>query len=62
MLEAMLLNVIKGLVLDAAQDLKDEHIMPMIEEKVGADNMEALDKVVDAMPDNTFKNVKELFG
>jgi len=62
MLEAMLLNVIKGLVMDAAQDLKDEHVMPMIEEKVGAENMEALDKVVDAMPDNAFKNVKELFG
>ena len=58
----MLLNVIKGLVMDAAQDLKDEHVMPMIEEKVGAENMEALDKVVDAMPDNAFKNVKELFG
>lgn len=62
MLEAMLLNVIKGLVMDAAQDLKDEHVMPMIEEKVGVENMEALDKVVDAMPDNAFKNVKELFG
>ena len=58
----MLLNVIKGLVMDAAQDLKDEHVMPMIQEKVGAENMEALDKVVDAMPDNAFKNVKELFG
>ena len=58
----MLLNVIKGLVMDAAQDLKDEHVMPMLEEKVGAENMEALDKVVDAMPDNAFKNVKELFG
>ena len=62
MLEMMLLNVIKGLVMDPAQDLKDEHIMPMIEEQVGADNMEALDKVVDAMPNNAFKNVKELFG
>ena len=62
MLEAMLLNVIKGLVLDAAQDLKDDHVMPMIEEKVGTENMEALDRVVDAMPENAFKNVKELFS
>ncbi len=62
MLEALLLNVVKGLVMDAAQDLKDEHVMPMIEEKIGAENMEALDKVVDAMPDNAFKSVKEMFG
>ena len=62
MLEALLLNVVKGLVMDTAQDLKDEHVMPMIEEKIGAENMEALDKVVDAMPDNAFKSVKEMFG
>ena len=62
MLEALLLNVVKGLVMDAAQDLKDEHVMPMIEEKIGAENMEALDKVVDAMSDNAFKSVKEMFG
>ena len=62
MLEALLLNVVIGLVMDAAQDLKDEHVMPMIEEKIGAENMEALDKVVDAMPDNAFKSVKEMFG
>ncbi len=62
MLEALLLNVVKGLVMDAAQDLKDEHVMPMIEEKIGAENMEALDKVVDAMPDNAFKSVKDMFS
>ena len=48
--------------MDTAQDLKDEHVMPMIEEKIGAENMEALDKVVDAMSDNAFKSVKEMFG
>lgn len=62
MLEAMLLNVIKGLVMDAAQDLKDEHVIPMIEEKVGAENMEALDKIVDAMPENSLSSVKSFFS
>ena len=46
--------------MDATWD-KDEHVMPMIEEKVGAENM-SFRQSCDAMPDNAFKNVKELFG
>ncbi len=62
MLEAMLLNVIKGLVMDKAQDLATDHVQKAIDENLSDDQKVALDAVVDAMPDNSFKNVKELFG
>ena len=62
MLEAMLLNVIKGLVMDKAQDLATDHVQKAIDDNLSDDQKVALDAVVDAMPDNSFKNVKELFG
>tara|TARA_R100000808_G_scaffold8003_1_gene22898 strand:- start:20247 stop:20423 length:177 start_codon:yes stop_codon:yes gene_type:complete len=58
----MLLNVIKGLVMDKAQDLATDHVQKAIDENLSDDQKVALDAVVDAMPDNSFKNVKELFG
>ena len=62
MLEAMLLNVIKGLVMDKAQDLATDHVQKAIDDNLSDDQKVALDAVVDAMPDNSFKSVKELFG
>jgi len=58
----MLLNVIKGLVMDKAQDLATDHVQKAIDDNLSDDQKIALDAVVDAMPDNSFKNVKELFG
>jgi len=58
----MLLNVIKGLVMDKAQDLATDHVQKAIDDNLSDDQKVALDAVVDAMPDNSFKNVKELFG
>ena len=62
MLEAMLLNVIKGLVMDKAQDLATDHVQKAIDDNLSDDQKVALDAVVDAMPDNSFKSVKELLG
>lgn len=62
MLEAMLLNVIKGLVMDKAQDLATDHVQKAIDDNLSDDQKVALDAVVDAMPDNSFKSVKELFS
>ena len=58
----MLLNVIKGLVIDKAQDLATDHVQKAIDDNLSDDQKAALDAVVDAMPENSFKNVKELFG
>jgi len=62
MLEAMLLNVIKGLVMDKAQDLATDHVQKAIDDNLSDDQKVALDAVVDAMPDNSFKSVKELLS
>jgi len=62
MLETLLLNTIKSLVMDKAQSLASDHVDAMIDANFNADQREALDKVVDAMPDNSFKSVRELFG
>ena len=62
MLETLLLNTIKSLVIDKAQSLASDHVDAIIDANFNADQREALDKVVDAMPDNSFKSVRELFG
>jgi len=62
MLEALLLNTIKSLVMDKAQSLASDHVEAMIDANFNSEQKEALDKVVDAMPENSFKSVRELFG
>ena len=62
MLETLLLNTIKSLVLDKAQSLASDHVDAMIDANFNKDQRKALDAVVDAMPDNSFKSVKDLFG
>ena len=62
MLETLLLNTIKSLVLDKAQSLASDHVDAMIDANFNKDQRKALDAVVDAMPDNSFKSVKEHFG
>ena len=62
MLEVLLLNTIKSLVLDKAQDLASDHVEAMIDANFDEDQKHALDAIVDAMPDNSFKSVSELFG
>ena len=62
MLEVMLLNTIKSLVVSKAQNLVRDHVEKALQDNLNAEQLHALDAVVDAMPENSFKNVKDLFG
>ena len=59
MIPALLLNVIKGLIVDKAQDLAVEHVKSAIGSILSEDDMKELDKVVDKMEDNGFTNVSD---
>ena len=61
-METLLLNTMKSLVLDKAQSLASDHVEAMIDANFNEDQKKALDAVVDAMPDNSFKSVREMFG
>jgi len=58
----MLLNTIKSLVVSKAQNLVADQVQEALNENLNAEQLHALDAVVDAMPENSFKSVKELFG
>ena len=62
MIPALLLNVIQSLVIDEAQSLAKEHVAKVMEDNVSEDQLKMIDAVVDEMPENTFKSVKELLG
>ncbi len=62
MLEVLLLNTIKSLVASKAQSLVTDHVQEALSDNLNAEQLHALDAVVDAMPENTFKSVKDLFG
>ena len=61
-MEILLLNLIKGLVIDEAQSLAKEHVQKAIEDNLNEGQMHVLDALVDSMPENSFKSVKELLG
>jgi len=62
MVASLLLNVIQSLVVDSASTLAKEHVTKMIEDNLSEDQIKLVDAVVDEMPENSFKSVKELFG
>ena len=62
MIPALLLNVIQSLVVDQAQSLAKEHVAKVMEDNLREDQIKLVDAVVDEMPENSFKSVKELFG
>ncbi len=62
MIPALLLNVIQSLVIDEAQSLAKEHVAKVMEDNLSEDQLKMIDAVVDEMPENTFKSVKELLG
>ena len=62
MIEALLLNILKGLVVDKAQSLAKEHVQEALDRNLDETQKHALDAIVNAMPDNSFKSVKELLG
>ena len=62
MIPALLLNIIQSLVVDQAQSLAKEHVAKVMEDNLSEDQLKMIDAVVDEMPENTFKSVKELLG
>ena len=62
MIPPILLNVIQSLVIDEAQSLAKEHVAKVMEDNLSEDQLKMIDAVVDEMPENTFKSVKELLG
>ena len=62
MLEVMLLNTIKSLVVSKAQNLVSDQVQQALNDNLNAEQLHALDAVVDAIPENSFKNVRDLFG
>ena len=62
MIPALLLNIIQSLVVDEAQSLAKEHVAKVMEDNLSEDQLKMIDAVVDEMPENTFKSVKELLG
>ena len=62
MIPALLLNVIQSLVVDQAQSLAKEHVAKVMEDKLSEDQIKMIDAVVDEMPENSFKSVKEFLG
>ena len=62
MIPALLRNVIQSLVVDQAQSLAKEHVAKVMEDNLSEDQMKMIDAVVDEMPENSFKSVKEFLG
>ena len=62
MLEVMLLNTIKSLVVSKAQNLVSDQVQQALNDNLNAEQLHALDAVVDAMPENSFMAVKDLCG
>ena len=59
---ALLINVIQSLVVDKAQNLAVEHVKKAINDNLSDNQKKLLDAVVEEMPDNPFKSMKELFS
>ena len=62
MVASLLLNVIQSLVVDQAQSLAKEHVAKVMEDNLSEDQIKMVDAVVDQMPENSFKNVKDFLG
>ena len=62
MVASLLLNVIQALVVDQAQSLAKEHVAKVMEDNLSEDQLKMVDAVVDQMPENSFKSVKEFLG
>lgn len=62
MVPALLLNVIQNLIVDSASTLAKDHVTKMISDNLSDDQIKMIDAVVDEMPDNNFKSVKDFFS
>ena len=62
MVASLLLNVIQSLVVDSASTLAKEHVTKMMEDNLSEDQIKMIDAVVDEMPENSFKSVKDFLS
>ena len=62
MIPGLLLNIIQTLVVDKASTLAKEHVEKVMSDNLSEDQIKMIDAVVDEMPENSFKSVKELLG
>ena len=62
MVPALLLNVIQSLIVDSASTLAKDHVTKMISDNLSDDQIKMIDAVVDEMPENNFKSVKDFFS
>ena len=62
MVPALLLNVIQSLFVVQSQSLAKEHVAKVMEDNLSEDQIKMIDAVVDEMPENSFKSVKEFLG
>ena len=59
---ALLINILQSLVVDKAQDLAMQHVQKAIDDNLNDTQKKMLDYVVEEMPENSFKSIKDLFG
>ena len=59
---ALLINIIQSLIVDKAQNLAVEHVTKAIDDNLNDTQKKMLDYVVEEMPDNSFKSIKDLFS
>ena len=59
---ALLIKIIQSLILDKAQSLAVEHVRKAIDDNLNDNQKKLLDYVVEEMPDNSFKSIKQLFS
>ena len=59
---ALLINIIQSLVVDKAQSLAVEHVTKAIDDNLNDNQKKLLDAVVEEMPDNSFKSIRDLFS
>ena len=62
MVASLLLNVIQSLVVDKASTLAKDHVTKIMEDNLSEDQIKMIDAVVEEMPENSFKSVKDLLG
>jgi len=62
MIPGLLLNIIQSLVVDKASTLAKEHVEKIMSDNLSEDQIKMIDAVVDEMPENSFKSVKDFLG
>ena len=62
MIPGLLLNIIQSLVVDKASTLAKEHVEKVMQDNLREDQIKMIDAVVDEMPENSFKSVKQFLG